>query len=143
MKFEKILFRKFSRKISEKFGGKLFYQRDQQPKVGHQEATRDQKRVSHAARFLGRVGPTNLAPRGSQVEGKCSSPSPRQKTSPRYFPKNFPSSFFLVFFDLQVQGRFSKSVWWDYSLVCDSSTHPITFCSYALYMKYFAALGVT
>ena len=33
----KILFRKFSRKIPEKFGGKLFYQRYQQPEGGHQD----------------------------------------------------------------------------------------------------------
>ena len=106
----------------------------------------------------GHQGPTWGTPRGQipwprgthhfdpQVElGEQPVPisSPSTENHLQVFFPNFPELPLPAIFDLPSLSRFFKSVWWNYSLVCDSSAHPITFCSYALFMKYFAALDVT
>ena len=138
-----ILCRKVSRKIPEKLGGQFFARRDQQPVGEHQQATRGQNRYLHAARFLGRVGYPIFGHKWMLGPIQCSSAPFRPKTNPSSSPPFFPCSVSPSILDLHIWGRFFKSVWWNHSLVCNSFTHPITFCSHALCMKYFAALGVT
>jgi hypothetical protein len=45
-----------------------------------------------------------------------------------------------VIFDLLAQNFISKAILGNYSLVCDSSNGPISFCSSALHFAYFAAV---
>ena len=48
---------------------------------------------------------------------------------------------FAAIFDLLAQSTSHKTVWGDCSLVCDSSTGPISFCSSALFIANFCCLG--
>ena len=48
---------------------------------------------------------------------------------------------FAAIFDLLAQSTSHKTALGDYSLVCDSSNGPISFCSSALVIAYFCYLG--
>ena len=48
---------------------------------------------------------------------------------------------FVVIFDLLAWNSISKTVLRNYSLVCDSSNGPISFCSSALYFANFCCCG--
>jgi hypothetical protein len=62
--------------------------------------------------------------------------------------KNHPCSqahvlaHFAANFDLLAWNSVSKTVWWNYSSVCDSSNAPISFCSSALCCANFAAVVI-
>ena len=48
---------------------------------------------------------------------------------------------FAVIFDLLAQSTSRKTAWGDCSLVCDSSTGPISFCSSALFIANLCCIG--
>ena len=68
-------------------------------------------------------------------------------TNPEFVPKNpHPAqarvlAHFAVIFDLLAQSSIHKTALGDYSLVCDSSNGPISFCSSALFIANFCCLG--
>ena len=65
------------------------------------------------------------------------------ENQPQIFFPNFPELSSCYPWISKFRADFSNLFGGVSSLVCDSSTHPISFCSCALFMEYFSALVVT
>ena len=72
----------------------------------------------------------SLHPSSSSASHKHEKPTQAQVPAP-----------VAVIFDLLAQSTSRKTAWGDYSLVCDSSIGPISFCSSALFITCFCCLG--
>ena len=100
-----------------------------------------------ATKVVGAAPPPSRArplPRGPMVallhlsqhpSSSSTSHKPKKPTQARV-----PATF-AVIFDLLAQSTSRKTAWGDFSLVCDSSIGPISFCSSALFIANFCCIG--
>src|SRR3954463_15886378 len=77
-------------------------------------------------------GPPPLIPAPSSSSSSHKQEKPTQARVP---------ALFAVIFDLLAQSTSRKTAWGDYSLVCDSSIGPISFCSSALFFANLCCIG--